>query len=84
MKEKTTTNTLTTSQNQKIREKKRLVYVDEIDGNDDNEYDNDEEPEELDKDDAVEYVKVIKKKKPVGKKLPKKETTKKIGITKSI
>ena len=72
----------------KPKRKKRIVYVDEIDGDDD---DGDEiiikEPKEvIEKDeDEEEYVKVIKKrKKPVGKKPPNKEISKKVGITKSI
>ena len=67
----------------KPKRKKRIVYVDEIDGDDDEE--EEEEPEEVvEKNEDEEYVKVIKRKKPVGKKLPSKETKKKIGITKSI
>ena len=67
----------------KPKRKKRIVYVDEIDGDDDEE--EEEEPEEVvEKNEDEEYVKVIKRKKPVGKKLPSKETKKKVGITKSI
>ena len=65
----------------KPKRKKRIVYVDEIDGDED---DNDNQEEEEENEDE-EYVRVVKKKKPVGKKLPSnKETKKKVGITKSI
>ena len=62
----------------KPKRKKRIVYVDEIDGDNDNQEEEEEEEDE-------EYVRVVKKKKPVAKKLPtNKETKKKVGITKSI
>ena len=63
----------------KPKRKKRIVYVDEIDGDDEDE--EEEEPEEvIPKNEDEEYVKVVKRKKPTGKKI----TKKKIGITKSI
>ena len=63
----------------KPKRKKRIVYVDEIDGDEEDE--EEEEPEEvIPKNEDEEYVKVVKKKKPAGKKI----TKKKIGITKSI
>ena len=67
----------------KPKRKKRIVYVDEIDGDDEDEI---KEPEEvIEKDEDEEYVKVVKKRKrPVGKKTPNKEMSKKVGITKSI
>ena len=67
----------------KPKRKKRIVYVDEIDGDDEDEI---KEPEEvIEKDEDEEYVKVVKKRKrPVGKKPPNKEISKKVGITKSI
>ena len=67
----------------KPKRKKRIVYVDEIDGDDEDEI---KEPEEvIEKDEDEEYVKVVKKRKrPVGKKTPNKEISKKVGITKSI
>ena len=66
----------------KPKRKKRIVYIDEIDGDDDDE--EQEEPEE-EKNEDEEYVRrVVKRKKPVGKKIPSKETKKKVGITKSI
>ena len=69
------------------KRKKRIVYVDEIDGNnyDDNDDDDNEKPKNAIEEDEDEYVKVIRKrKKPVGKKPPNKEISKKVGITKSI
>ena len=68
----------------KTKRKKRIVYVDEIDGDDEDEII--KEPEDvIEKDEDEEYVKVVKKrKKPVGKKPPNKEISKKVGITKSI
>ena len=68
----------------KPKRKKRIVYVDEIDGDEDDNETN--EPEEvIEKDDDDEYVKVVKKRRrPVGKKTPNKDLSKKIGITKSI
>ena len=66
----------------KPKRKKRIVYVDEIDGDDDNE-DNEKEEEE-EENENEEYVRVLKRKKPVVKKLPNKESKKKVGITKSI
>ena len=36
------------------------------------------------KNEDEEYIRVLKRKKPVGKKIPTKETKKKVGITKSI
>ena len=68
----------------KPKRKKRIVYVDEIDGDDEDEII--KEPEEvIEKDEDEEYVKVVKKRKrPVGKKPPNKEISKKVGITKSI
>ena len=70
----------------KTKRKKRIVYVDELDGDDDDVENEIIEPEEdIEKDEDMEYVKVVrKKKKPVGKKSANKELTKKIGITKSI
>ena len=70
----------------KPKRKKRIVYVDEIDGNDyDDDDDDDKEKPKKEEEDEDEYVRVIKKrKKPVGKKPPNKELSKKIGITKSI
>ena len=70
----------------KPKRKKRIVYVDEIDGDDDDDDNEEEEPREVDdENDDEEYIRVRKKKKPVvGKKVPSKETKKKIGITKSI
>ena len=65
----------------KPKRKKRIVYVDEIDGDDN---DDDQEEEGLENDEDEEYVRVVKKKKPVAKKLTSKETKKKVGITKSI
>ena len=62
----------------KPKRKKRIVYVDEIDGDDEDE--EEEEPEEVIQKNEDEYVKVVKRKKPAEKKIPKK----KIGITKSI
>ena len=62
----------------KPKRKKRIVYVDEIDGDDEDE--EEEEPEVIPKNEDEEYVKVVKRKKPAGKKI----TKKKIGITKSI
>lgn len=67
----------------KPKRKKRIVYVDEIDGDDEGE-EEEEEPEVVQKNEDEEYVRVVKRKKPVGKRLPNKETKKKIGITKSI
>ena len=70
----------------KPKRKKRIVYVDEIDAddeNDDNNEDNEKEEEEVDNENE-EYVKVLKRKKPVVKKMPSKEPKKKVGITKSI
>ena len=68
----------------KPKRKKRIVYVDEIDGDgDDNNEDNEKEEEE-EENENEEYVKVLKRKKPVVKKLPSKESKKKVGITKSI
>ena len=68
----------------KPKRKKRIVYVDEIDGDNEDEI----EPEELlekDEDEDEDCVRIIKKrKKPVGKKPPNKEISKKVGITKSI
>ena len=67
----------------KPKRKKRIVYVDEIDGDDDdNNEDNEKEEEE--ENENEEYVRVLKRKKPVVKKLPGKESKKKVGITKSI
>ena len=67
----------------KPKRKKRIVYVDEIDG--DNEEEVIQEPEEVEeKDENEEYVRIVKRKKPVAKKIPNKETKKKVGITKSI
>ena len=68
----------------KPKRKKRIVYVDEIDGDETNEPEEvevvEEEPEEKDC-----YVKVVKKKMPVlRKKNSKKDVIKKVGITKSI
>ena len=70
----------------KPKRKKRIVYVDEIDGDDDDDDKIIKEPpkEAIEKDEDEEYVRVVKRKKPVGKKLPSKETSKKVGITKSI
>ena len=62
----------------KPKRKKRIVYVDEIDGDEEDE--EEEEPEEEIPKNEDEYVKVVKRKKPAGKKI----TKKKIGITKSI
>lgn len=63
----------------KPKRKKRIVYVDEIDGDDEDE--EEEETEDvIPKNEDEEYVKVVKRKKPAGKKIAKK----KIGITKSI
>ena len=62
----------------KPKRKKRIVYVDEIDGDEEDE--EEEEPEEVIPKNEDEYVKVVKRKKPAGKKI----TKKKIGITKSI
>ena len=62
----------------KPKRKKRIVYVDEIDGDEEDE--EEEEPEEAIPKNEDEYVKVVKRKKPAGKKI----TKKKIGITKSI
>ena len=66
----------------KPKRKKRIVYVDETDGDDDNDDNKDNEEEEENEDE--EYVRVIKRKKPVVKKVPSKESKKKVGITKSI
>ena len=70
----------------KPKRKKRIVYVDEIDGDDDDiNYDNDNNEEEEEKNEDEEYVRVVKRKKPVVKKVPNKESNKKkVGITKSI
>ena len=62
----------------KPKRKKRIVYVDEIDGDEEDE--EEEEPEEAIPKNEDEYVKIVKRKKPAGKKI----TKKKIGITKSI
>ena len=68
----------------KPKRKKRIVYVDEIDGDDEND-DHNEVIEQDEDEDKEEYARVIKKrKKPVGKKPPNKEISKKVGITKSI
>ena len=71
----------------KPKRKKRIVYVDEIDGDDDDDDgdDNKDNEEEEEKNEDEEYVKVLRRKKPVVKKVPNKESNKKkVGITKSI
>ena len=66
----------------KPRRKKRIVYVDEIDGDETNEP---EEVEVVEEEPEPEYVKVVKKKMPVlRKKNTKKDLTKRVGLTKSI
>ena len=69
----------------KPKRKKRIVYVDEIDGDDDDDDDDNKDNEEEEKNEDEEYVRVLKRKKPVVKKVPSKESNKKkVGITKSI
>ena len=66
----------------KPKRKKRIVYVDEIDGDETNEP---EEVEVVEEEPEPEYVKVVKKKMPViRKKNTKKDLTKRVGLTKSI
>ena len=66
----------------KPRRKKRIVYVDEIDGDETNEQ---EEGEAVEEEPQPEYDKVVKKKMPVlRKKNTKKDLTKRVGLTKSI
>ena len=66
----------------KPKRKKRIVYVDEIDGDETNEP---EEVEVVEEEPESEYVKVVKKKMPVlRKKNTKKDLTKRVGLTKSI
>ena len=71
----------------KPKRKKRIIYFDEMDGDgdgDDNNENNEKEEEQEEENENEEYVKVLKRKKPVVKKLPSKESKKKVGITKSI
>lgn len=66
----------------KPKRKKRIVYVDEIDGDETNEP---EEVEVVEEEPEPEYVKVVKKKMPVlRKKNTKKDLPKRVGLTKSI
>ena len=66
----------------KPKRKKRIVYVDEIDGDETNEP---EEVEVVEEEPEPEYIKVVKKKMPVlRKKNTKKDLTKRVGLTKSI
>ena len=66
----------------KPKRKKRIVYVDEIDGDETNEP---EEVEVVEEEPESEYVKVVKKKMPIlRKKNTKKDLTKRVGLTKSI
>ena len=66
----------------KPKRKKRIVYVDEIDGDETNEP---EEVEVVEEEPEPEYVKVVKKQMPVlRKKNTKKDLTKRVGLTKSI
>ena len=66
----------------KPKRKKRIVYVDEIDGDETNEP---EEVEVVEEEPEPEYVKVVKKKMPIlRKKNTKKDLTKRVGLTKSI
>ena len=65
----------------KPKRKKRIVYFDEIDGDETN------EPEEIEvvEEEPEVYVKVVKKKTPILRiKNLKKDLTKRVGITKSI
>ena len=66
----------------KPKRKKRIVYVDEIDGDETNEP---EEVEVVEEEPEPEYVKMVKKKMPVlRKKNTKKDLPKRVGLTKSI
>ena len=65
----------------RLKRKKRIVYVDEIDGNDEGEGDEHEESEEVEESEVVP-TRVVKKTVPTKKKT--KKDVKKVGITRSI